>query len=63
MAFGRPDVERLLRQVAGIGLRAGQAVGKLIERPVITSHQRIKIQFCRHINVQLRVTKAGIVPD
>ena len=44
MAFGRPHIKCLLRQIARIGLGARQAESKLIERLVISSPPRFQNQ-------------------
>ena len=51
VAFGRPHIKRLLRQVARVGLGACQAESELIERLVIRSHYAFKIQAWTHNNV------------
>src|ERR1051326_1207962 len=44
MALRRPNIKRLLRQIAGIGLHAREAEGKLIQRAIVTRHKAFKIQ-------------------
>src|SRR5215468_2821158 len=44
MAFSGPNIESLLRQIAGVGFNLSKAVSKLIKRVVITRHQTFKIQ-------------------
>ena len=63
VALRGPYVERLLRQIARVGLGAGQAEGKLIQRLVVASHQTFKIPGRSHIATSLlRGTSAAIVP-
>src|SRR5438874_10541489 len=63
MAFVRPDIERLLRQVAGVAFFAGQAQGKSVECGIIELHQTFEVQLIRHTAfIWMGVTNSQIVP-
>jgi hypothetical protein len=46
-AFGRPAQERLLDQIAGIRLRAGQAEGEAVKPFIMLGHQLLEMRI-RH---------------
>ena len=43
VAFGRPDIERLLREITCVGLRARQAQGESVKRFIVLGHDPFKI--------------------
>jgi hypothetical protein len=43
MAFGRPDIECLLGQIARVGFRACQAEGESVKRFIVAGHYQFKI--------------------
>src|SRR3989442_9863958 len=46
IAFGGPNIKRLLRQIAGFRFRPSQAERKLIERTIVLLDQALKVRPC-----------------